>query len=338
MLTTPVFGREHAPIHPLAASLAAMATSGVPELRALSKNLIYDHRVTNERDASLQRFGAMPWSTNDLQRAVVRYQHAKIRTRRLPEFVYSAVNGVNIVSGNGQLSRFNRSIPLARILDLNGLLPIYQWARSNEIEPFASWLPWPVNDKMMAQVLDATLNGTSPDDIETFITAVLSALALYSSTQAYQPVWCTTLADFSPFLDHGPDRWLEVLGVPPRGIGRWIIILTYPLRVAGTLVRPTQLDVGWDARGHFPSPPEAPPWRGGHPMDLAGQAGFRRLLPEYIHRQIRHTNQHWIAAGRRLGITTRPSRCPLPVARRAHHELLALNYGPTIYNWMPSSI
>ena len=309
------------------------------DLRAVSRNLMHDHRVSDARDASLRRFGDGSWTPADLQRAIVRYQHDSVRTRHLPEFVYRAFNEDNIVTPDARLPRFDRNIRLARVLDLNGLLTVYQWARQQAVEPFASWLPWPVNDQQIARLLDRTLNGAAAEEIETFVAATLSALAAYSATNSYQPAWCTTWSDFAPFIDAGADRWIEALGVAARGIGRWMILLTYRVKDVGTLVRPTQLDVGWDARGHFPSPPDAPVWRGGHPMDLGGQGAFRRLLPEYIHRQVPHTLDHWLSAGRRLGVTTRPSHVGLATARRAHHELLVLHYGQTsIYNWMGEPI
>lgn len=334
-----VFGRRYNGTHPLAAILTSLSNSADIALRAISRNLIHDHRISDARDASLRRLGDGSWTMANLQRAIVRYQYEKVKTRRLPEFVYKTFNESNIVSGDGRLCRFDRNVRLVRVLDLNGLVTVYQWARANRIEPFASWLPWPVNDDQLARILDATLNGASPDDIEAFILAVLAALNLYGATHPYQPVWCTMWADFASFIDEGADRWNEVLGVASRGIGRWMLLLAYRVRDAGTLVRPTQLDVGWDARGHFPSPPEAPVWRGGHPMDLAGQSTLRRLLPEYIHRQFPHTMDHWITAGRRLGVTMRAQRATLADARRAHYALLGLHYGEAaVHEWMAEPI
>ncbi|HEV7241704.1 MAG TPA: hypothetical protein VGQ36_20900 [Thermoanaerobaculia bacterium] len=334
-----VFGRTHGGAHPLAATLASMSNSADIDLRAISRNLIHDHRISDARDASLRRLGGATWTVASLQRALVRYQYEKVKTRRLPEFVYKTFNRLNIVSGDERLPRFDRNVRLVRVLDLNGLMTVYQWARANHIEPFASWLPWPVSDDQLAQILDGALNGAPPDDVEAFIRASLEALNSYGMCHPYQPVWCTTWEDFASFIDEGADRWNEVLGVASRGIGRWILLLTYRVRDAGTLIRPTQLDVGWDARGHFPSPPEAPVWRGGHPMDLAGRSTLRRLLPEYIHRQVPHCMDQWIAGGRRLGVTKRAQRATLADARRAHYNLLVLHYGESaVHNWMDQPI
>jgi hypothetical protein len=333
----PVFGRDYV-WHPLDRAIEEMARHATPALRALSKNFAHDHRVTEARDESLRRHGEEPWTPSALQEAVVRYQYEQVRTRRLPEFVYRALNESNIIAGDGRICRFNRSVPLARILDLNGLITVYQWARSRGIEPFARWTPWPVSDEEIARRLDATLNGASPEEIEDFVDAALQALTSYAAAHAYQPAWCTTWADFEPNIDQGIDRWLEAVGIASKGVGRWILLLRYPIRAVGTLVRPTQLDVGWDARGHFPSPPDAPIWRGGHAMDLAGHNTLKRLLPEYIHRQIPHTLNHWHDAGRRLGVTTRHALNELVMARTSHHSLLAFHYGASIYDWMPKAI
>lgn len=140
-----------------------------------------------------------------------------------------------------------------------------------------------------------------------------------------------------PHIADGPERWVSALGVYKPVHPRWFLLLKYTVREAGTVARPTQLDAGWGAY-HFPSPPRAPLPLGGHPMDLRLSPPATSVLPEFVHKQIRHTLRHWSDGGRHIGRTSAPSGGTLVAVRLTHHELLTRVYGPSVVVGMPTCI
>jgi hypothetical protein len=138
-------------------------------------------------------------------------------------------------------------------------------------------------------------------------------------------------AAFKGFESELPERWLQVLGAKQKEAECWIVLLTYPVAMAGTIVRPTQLDAGWNAY-HFPSPPQAQVELGGHPMDLFPMENLGSPMSEYIHRQIDHYPDHIM----RIGRTSASLSGSLSHQREAHHRLLERHYGSGIRDWMDS--
>jgi hypothetical protein len=173
--------------------------------------------------------------------------------------------------------------------------------------------------------------------VERFVECVLRAMNEHRIEHPFQPTWATAWSAFLPHEMAGPDRWAQALGLCKVDYPRWFVLLRYRVREAGTLVRPTQLDAGWGVY-HFPSPPQARLETGGKCMDLNIAGAGNPLLPEFIHKQIEHTMEHWLGTGQRIGRTTRPINGNLAALRRAHYSKLCATYGPGVSAWMPECI
>lgn len=358
----PVFGRNNKP-HPYDKAIAEWLAIPTLGYCAMARNLMHDHRVSEAREKVFDEFAATmarrrgssafagnPPTREELEKAIVDYFEEKVRNRHLPHYVYGAINSNNLIVGNGSVSSQgrqssyppNRDVKLVRVLDLTGLGSVFQWAKRKNtwrklLARFPNCPPSRIkpHDEAITSWLDEKLERGSERQIEGFIASVLKILNEYRQDQAFQPTWATTWSAFEPNAEQGPDRWLQVLGMAKHS-PRWVMLLRYKVREAGTIARPTQLDAGWYAY-HYPSPPQAPLAIGGHPMDL-GSRRAGQLLPEYIHKQIGHKIDHWFDSGRKIGKTTQPVTANLVDLRRAHHELLVSKYGANVLVWMPDPI
>jgi hypothetical protein len=332
-----VFGRSTKNKHPYDAALRGLLRSSTSGDRAMSVNLMCDHRVSRARETAFDRFGKRPRTIRELNRALVEYFERKVRVRTLPDFVYESLNGNNIVVGTSTGRHLvHKDVPLGRVIDINGLAVVFRWARSAGKGAFRDF-PWSRDDTEISKWIDRQLRGAGPSRVEQFVVKVMDALNEYACIAAFQPTWATTWAALEPHVPVGPDRWISVLGVYKPAYPRWLLLLKYRVREAGTLVRPTQLDAGW-ASYHFPSPPRALLPVGGHPMDLRLTPPAGSVLPEFIHKQTRHSVTHWIDAGRNIGQTSSACGKKLTSERIAHHGLLTAVYGPTVVTWMPTCV
>jgi hypothetical protein len=153
------------------------------------------------------------------------------------------------------------------------------------------------------------------------------------------PVWALWAKQFRRDVrlkKDGPDRWFEAVGVCPDRTPVWAILLQYPVRLAGTLVRPTILE----ARGYpqyFPSPKKAALGRGGFVMDLRWVPAPAVLRSEFIHETIDFEFRHWKAAGKRVDEFKGPPLLGIAAQRRAHHNLLRKHY-TGVMKWMPECL
>jgi len=302
---------------------------------------MFDHRVSSERESIFDGFVNFPRNDFVLRRALKDYFEEKIRPRKLPHYVYRDVNADNLLNGSARLPPLIKpDTRLVSVLDLNGLKGVFQWAQ-NDRKYRTRWgttfnrFPRDISDdNAVLDFLDEKMNGRAVQD---FVTTVLDVLNIHRlEGKPFQPVWATRWAAFKDYAKEGPDRWHELLGMNKTD-SRWLVLLRYTVREAGTIARPTQLDAGWFNQFHFPSPPVAPLTVGGHPMDL--KAVSRKLLPEYIHKQLHYEQRYWMElAPDNYGRTT-PSRLPtLERQRSEHHQLLIDDYGPTVRSWMVDPI
>jgi hypothetical protein len=303
----------------------------------MARNIMFDHRVSESREDSFDQFVQEPCTAASLRRGCDEYFKEKIRVRTLPEYVYSRINGNNLINASIAVPpAINKDRRLVRILNLNKLMYIFQWARS-----VGTWravfdtLPSPSDEAAVGRWVDKRMTSTARA-IDKFIEVVLDVLSRYREDYPFQPTWVTTLDSFIPHQTEAPNRWAEVVGVA-EGKPQWLIVLCYTVREAGTIARPTQLDSGWNAY-HFPSPPDAALSLGGHPMDLRISSRATTLLPEYIHKQINHPLSHWLYLDRLYGRTAEKPPSGLSLQRRCHFELLLRTYGPSVYNWMDTWI
>jgi hypothetical protein len=300
----------------------------------MARNLRHDHRVSVERASFFDSHTSYPRTDSDLRDAIIRYKELYIKTSLQPHFLDVYDNGSNIVSGApGVRQVIHKDAKLVRVLDLNGLTPVFQWAKRNRHTTFASFPTRPTGynvggwlDRMIRQLAR-----------EQFVQACLNAVNDYSLYLPFHPTWAAAWKKFEPYVGQGGDRWLQVMGMPRPYGGRWVILLCYKVAAAGTVARPTQLDAGWGPH-HFPSPPQARLRRGGHPISLNTAHDPTELLSEFIHQQINHPITHWKEAGEMMERTSGPTSTSLDVQRINHHRRLASRYGQGVYYWMPKCI
>jgi len=335
----PVFGRSSLPLHSYDTCLGELLHSVEAYNRAMARNLMHDHRVSVARVQVFDKFVSSPCTPSSLNHGVVRYYTENVLTRHLPDYVYKRLNGENLLSGDPLGTHvIHKDALLARVVDLTGLGHLYGWAKSRGMRAFSRYPERAPESTWVQDWLDERLLGRSAPRVQDFLGSVFEMLNTYRRDFPYQPSWATTWSALSPHLSSPPERWLEVLGIDKAVAPRWLIVLKYSVREAGTIARPTQLDAGWRSF-HFPSPPCATPYNGGHPMDLSIPSRAAGLLPEFIHKQIDHDITHWTSAGSICKKTDNPSPEALIEQRLNHHKLLVRMYGSMeVLSWMSGGI
>jgi hypothetical protein len=336
-----LFGRPLKPGDPLGPELRCLLSRKARhELRAVACNLMFDQRVSLQRENALRAYFAAARNSpfeGRLQTAIREYHRERIRTAPTPEFLDTAANGENLAGTR------HDGIELARILNLNGLAAAFSAARGS-IDSFKDFPRQPDKpaltsspyDLKVLRWLDERL-GASGSNRDSVIRDVLLALNKARVEKPYEPAWATTWGGFGPVRTEGPRRWCQVVGVVNTGgTARWVLVLRYRLPPGWPLVRPTILDAGYNAY-HFPSPPYQRR-KTGHPMDLRYTPLPQQLRREFIHRQIDHHPDHWEAAGRLLDRTDGPLPGRIGLRRRAHLQLLAKHYKSGIQGWMDRSL
>lgn len=305
----------------------AASTASEPR-RAIACNFMHDHRITAKRLRSFKKYVPQAVDESSLVSALHAYHREKVGTRKLPEFVYEEFNGKNILTG-GQLSKHtvSKDVQLVRIVVLNALGPVFDWAKVKKLRGFLTF-PGSHSPSGTADWLDGQIGGPNRAFAGSFVSSVLKAMNAYRLDRPYQPSWATTWRSLASIANQDPSRWLQLVGVSRPQAGQWCMLLRYTVREAGTLARPTSLDAG-DYPFHFPSPPCAPLSVGGHPADL-NLAQVTGVLPEYIHKQIDHTPAHVMAVGQ----TGASDYATLRIQRMNHHHRLIRFYGGSILNWM----
>jgi len=359
-----VFDRSNGGGHPFDDALDTwMARTPPDRYCAISCNIRFDHRVSREREAVLLRYYAAETGPPEkrLEAAISRYLQKEIQRRRNPAFLHRGSNGVNRFPDLGRHFSSSRKLPpaartglpapinldlrLARVLDLNGLTPVFLVARHKKLRPFSDFPRGTGRSPLRSRPpevdvlawLDAKLLGAGELQQRDFVAAALEAVELsrLRPQGAYQPTWATFWSRFDTLAADGPERWAAALGLPNRRrCARWLIVLRYTIRETGGLVRPTTLDAGFNEY-HFPSPPDV---AYGHPVDLRLTPPADSLLPEFVHQQIPHPLRHWEQAGFLLGRTEKPRHGWLAQRRSNHLALLQAVYGPRVATWMSRCI
>ena len=250
----PVFGRHIPDPHPYDKAIAAwlgMSSS----YRAMARNVMHDHRVTVLREQRFGTFCSSPCTYTSLESGIIDYFNSAVRTRRLPDYVFDSLNGINILSGTPTGRHLvHKDLELVRLVDLNGLRVVFAWAKDRGLNGFASF-PIVTTDDKVKDWLNYQILGRPSNQVERFVECVLRAMNEHRIEHPFQPTWATAWSAFLPHEMAGPDRWAQALGLCKVDYPRWFVLLRYRVREAGTLVRPTQLDAGWGVY-HFPSPPQ----------------------------------------------------------------------------------
>jgi hypothetical protein len=223
----PVFGRNPPP--PYETAINAWLSSGDIEYRAMGRNLAHDLRVSKPRADAFDLLTGSPRTDLELRDAVVRYSQIHIKNSRTPHFL-DPTNSNNIVSG----AAFVRQVlhpkrELVRVLDLNGLTPVFRWAKLNGHRTFASFptlSDGPAVDTWLKRMISQLQR-------EQFVRACLIAMNDHRAHTPYQPTWAAGWKSFQPYVNQGADRWLQVMGMNRPNDARWLILLRYTVGDAG---------------------------------------------------------------------------------------------------------
>src|SRR2546430_8005720 len=124
----PVFGRMDPDPHPYDDALKAWLTSRDHSWQAMARNVMHDHRVSEARADAFDHFVDNPCTSAGLDRAMVDYSEEWIWHERLPHFLETAVNENNLLTNRDLLPLIHKDVKLVRVLDLNGLRSVCQWA------------------------------------------------------------------------------------------------------------------------------------------------------------------------------------------------------------------
>lgn len=306
---------------------------------------MHDWRVSPAREAKLNESCHGILTAEELEMLLTEYHEKSVR--REAHFLEESVNADNILTGRSDgAGEVPGEFFLARLLDLTGLHRIFKTESENGRPGFEDYPRYAILDSDDAvktwfdQRLDPA-SGGSDSAATDFVGLVLEVLNQRMDERLpFHPTWVAPWLDFSAVINERATRWMEVFGLGRTAQpGRWVIILRYSVREAGTLVRPTMLDGGWYA-WHFPSPPPnlAPEERGGYCEDLRTSPFPARLTREFIHQQAKHSIRHFTTAGCLRGRTALPIGGLLPDQRHNHHRLLVRAYGGGIRVWMPEPI
>jgi hypothetical protein len=300
-----------------------------PGDQAVACNLRHDHRISSAREAEVDNYtspGVRPHPRTGaaLKSLINDYFDRRVRFSFRPDYIVPEWNDNNFVpiATSANPDGLNGSRMLVRVLDLSRLRPVYKWAYEQALPQFLDYGS-AATDKALGDWLKSRLAGGGRQ----FVPALLEAMDRRRHDYPYEPAWAVWWQEFRPFLNRPAERWLDLLGLENRhsdALPHWLVLLRYRLRDVRTLACPTQLDGGW-YRFHFPSPlQDEPRLRRGHPMDLAAPPPNRKLLSEFIHQQIRHTD-HWTG---HLKSTHPNASGELKKQRDAHYHRLR--------NWYPA--
>lgn len=338
----PVFDRYEQDPHPWDKVLEEWLQSSRSAYRAVAQNLKHDHRVSYEREKAFDDYGSQPRDTAALENALKDFLWERIRNPQngeKPDFLMDH-NAENFVS----LNDLGEDTDFVRVIDLHSLLPVFLAVGDKGIQPFdelttsikedGEHIPEEEKQKTLFRFLNEKLQ--DDEQQRNFIEQVIEAMNFYfEEVAAYHPTWVTTWEAFESQAKLPAIYWSEAVGVYKSNYPRWIIVLRYKACEAQDVVRPTQLDAGWHPY-HFPSPPQSSAKQGGHSMDLnVDSLPSAKLLPEYIHPQIKHSIQHWDNAGALCMQTHRSSSPDLGTQRTQHRQRLIEQCGKGVAVWLP---
>jgi hypothetical protein len=176
------------------------------------------------------------------------------------------------------------------------------------------------------------LAGPSPpaDGVEGFLQELFPAI---NSWRDGRPMWAGRWKEFLKSIDDESCRtWNEAVGVWSRR-SSWQVVLRYPLAAVPELVRPTQLDSGYN-QYHFPSPPFPRPTRGGFTMALRELKAKTALVSEWIHYPINLHIDQWIAGGRLWAVVEDDASSSLWFYRSQHRARLLRRFGTECAGWL----
>lgn len=301
-------------------------------------NLFHDRRIGAKRFQQFaDRAAAVSNRLSDSSRikdAVQDYHVRFVQEELNPSFL-SSENDNNFHDASGALGAPHHSKLLIRVLNLSGMHSVFERACLDGVPEFSDydrstgsprrrlartdWLDLKLKEFLAQPTLGYQVARL---DSHPILAALLKFMSANRTAFPFEPAWVSLWSDFRDHDWHSPKRWHELVGLRPPQQDAWFLLLRYPARFAGRMVRPTQLDGGWYPQ-HFPVPPSA---LVGHTMEMNHARRLSRPLPEYIHQQIDHSSKHLFALGR---VSAPFSSGALVPPQRRHYGVLAQHYRDT---------
>jgi len=297
--------------------------------RYVAENLRLDNRIGQTRKRFFDSWAGSPRTGRALRDALVDYQRQRVAGTREPDFLDPSLNGHNFAAGAGSVSApLPAERQLCTVMSLNAKLRVLARARLTsgifpDLTPEIVSAP---SDDALSKWVDRQIRyANSENRLDELIVLILGSLNQNRKNRPHHPIWATSWSRMKPLLSLGPERWTEAVGVARATAGQYLMVLKYSVPEAGTLVRPTQLDAGYNA-AHYPSPLVVPCSAGGLALDLCRQS-VSSFAPEWIHQEIDWQLEHWTSAKRLLVKTERNVPADLPRTRPRHRRLLSTIYG-----------
>jgi hypothetical protein len=319
----------------LGALIAAMASSANEAERALAKNLIWDHRVTDERAEKFFEFLENEWtnwsaSPQEFRNGLFAYRRRLVAANPAA-FEELPASISNLITGTHELVHVcDVTAKLMLMTDGRRTSPEFEAAKLRLGRGAAAFARVDDVDKLLVTVVSNARRA------ERFVDAFLAMVVAYQRISPWNPTWAAVWQQYEPTKVTGsPNNWLEVVGKQAPQEPHWLLLLRYPSTGVKTLYRPTQLEAG-DFPLHFPSPPCAPLEVGGIAMQVGPDASsIWRILSEFIHTEVPFERDHWEATGIMLAQTTVSSYDSLSTYRRRHLQVLRDGYGDkNIDDWV----
>jgi hypothetical protein len=304
-----IFGRETEAPHSHLGKLALDWTESTePSLRAIGWNLFCDHRVSEARAAHFYEYTGRPASPAALERALIQYYDECVCKRSAETYYSHELNLHNFVPR----STLRRDLSLVHVMNVS------RWVRDLS------------DDSLNEGMKDLTdpKNISTPDQIRDFLGKLFLAI---NSKRDERPIWVGRWKAFEKHLTPEADLWTSAVGVYARK-STWRIVLRYPASNVRQLVRPTQLDAGYN-QYHFPSPPFPHSAIGGFAMALRELAGSPPLLSEWIHRPIDWDTSFWVPE--MWASVLQDTANSLGVFRVQHRERLITRFPNECTKWIP---
>jgi hypothetical protein len=341
-----LFGRQ--PSHdmiPLSRLARQMANSEDEKTRAIGLNLLYDHRVGEERARAFWNLANGAITAGDPVRLIDALQgYRREWIARLPgdTFEHPTQNKQNHIFDLAPETGVDPDLELAHVCNVTQKL---MYIRDPDVRRQVAGLGFGNRAFESPAAVSAVLDPLRGDAVRKrrFAERFLELLDVNRGASPWHPIWAAGWRELEQVMDPAkPESWLESVGLVCPNESQWILVLRYHAGDARKLYRPTQLEAGGYA-WHFPSPIcEAPPLRGGHPMNLGSArtpGGSRGLLSEFVHAEIRFTPEHWVNAGSLLEPTSEVTPGFLMEQRRIHYLQLCEEYTrDAVSAWMPDPV
>lgn len=281
-------------------------------MQVLGWNLSCENRISAERLEHFFEVTGQPSTATALQRAVIDYHRDWVCERPHESYLSRTRN-----SGNFVVSR-----RLPRDLMLVTVMNVSAWVQRLRTLPAVG--------VRLERGLTAVSNGEADgDELEEFLARLLSAI---NDQQAGRPTWVVRSDAFDEAIaGRPPAAWSQAVGVW-RIDGTWQVVLRYPASAVDQLVRPCQLESGYN-QYHFPSPRRLACTYGGFAMALFDRAQI--LISEWIHAPIELRVEYWRAGGALCAAIRGSPIEPIWFYRTRHRELLSKAHPYASRGWLP---